>query len=1067
MPQRRLVAADFPLLEERFIEHIRGLREHDRLAPIVVLVPTNLLRLHLARTLARRDVNHLNVRFVTFVDFVREANAQAGQPVLPPFAGELLIQQACEQLSGAGFYFEDLVDRPGLHRALAATIADLKQAGMSREQFVQTARRAKWGELTRKKVDSFARVWERYEVAKSKAGFIDDDDALALAAAHVGELPLWRGALAFIVYGLYDFNQLQLRLLLACAEGRDTTVYFPHEETPAFAFAATALEQLSVAGFVIERPEKLATNDVGGLAHLKRNLFAESPSHPVTLPPPHPLKVLSVPGETREAREIIRQVLRVAGEGGSRTGMPDLHGRRVGILLHDGAPYSRLLREVCAGVGLTPFVADGVPLAETPAGRSFLLLLRIIESDYSRRAVMEFVTTTDLVPPSRVGEGTGEGWPTALWDALTIRAKIVGGREGWQRGLNGLPSLLADRNRRRDADERRIDPGEVELLRKFIGKLFALLGNVEKASTWTKLVNAALRAASEFIAASEESQRVLGAVEGLRLLDGIGAAPEARLFARLCVDALRGATARCGEFEQNQPTIAGVLRARGVPFDVVIVSGLVEKSFPQSPAQDSILLDAERRHLQHAADELKLAVRVSVKSARAAEEKMLFRLAVGAARERVVLTFPRIEAENGRERLPSSYLLHVMEAVTGERADYERLEAWQPFVERVRLSDLAPKDDATSALDTVEYDLARALNAVEANHANALVAYLKWPHFRNAARCEQLRWTTREYTPFDGRLAGRETLELLRRALRFDAPISASRLEHWAKCPFKFFLKHVLRIDPLDEPETLIKPSPLDQGNMMHDLLATFFQREKDEGRLPAGTDFPQRLREFADAHLDHFARRGGTGLDAVWQLERETILHQLQRFAEKEINWQQTHRPEWFEKKFGDETGPQLALPNGRMVRFIGRMDRIDLSPDGTSAHVTDYKSRTVPDASKPNFYGGEALQAGVYALAVVTSLGKRIEGARYLPLAAEERAKKPLVVEDWAATQRVLAETVSVVVENAERGLFAQHPGKQGDNCKFCDYRRLCMSMQEPLFELKSGDEFASEFAALKAKA
>jgi len=57
-PQRRLLAADFPVLEERFIEHICKLREHGRLAPIIVLVPTNLLRLHLARTLAPRVTLH-------------------------------------------------------------------------------------------------------------------------------------------------------------------------------------------------------------------------------------------------------------------------------------------------------------------------------------------------------------------------------------------------------------------------------------------------------------------------------------------------------------------------------------------------------------------------------------------------------------------------------------------------------------------------------------------------------------------------------------------------------------------------------------------------------------------------------------------------------------------------------------------------------------------------------------------------------------------------------------------------------------------------------------------------
>src|SRR5262245_39259336 len=58
---REVMCGDFPDLELEFVERMRALRQRDPLAPHVVLVPTNLLRRHLAAALTDRGVPHINV----------------------------------------------------------------------------------------------------------------------------------------------------------------------------------------------------------------------------------------------------------------------------------------------------------------------------------------------------------------------------------------------------------------------------------------------------------------------------------------------------------------------------------------------------------------------------------------------------------------------------------------------------------------------------------------------------------------------------------------------------------------------------------------------------------------------------------------------------------------------------------------------------------------------------------------------------------------------------------------------------------------------------------------------
>ena len=95
---------------------------------------------------------------------------------------------------------------------------------------------------------------------------------------------------------------------------------------------------------------------------------------------------------------------------------------------------------------------------------------------------------------------------------------------------------------------------------------------------------------------------------------------------------------------------------------------------------------------------------LATQTRRAADERLQLTLAVGAAAERLYVSFPRVELNESRPRVPSFYVLDILRAIEG------RIPPAQSIGERAlqaggsRLAWPAPLDPAT-AIDDFEHDL--------------------------------------------------------------------------------------------------------------------------------------------------------------------------------------------------------------------------------------------------------------------------------------------------------------------------------------------------------------------------
>jgi ATP-dependent helicase/DNAse subunit B len=219
---------------------------------------------------------------------------------------------------------------------------------------------------------------------------------------------------------------------------------------------------------------------------------------------------------------------------------------------------------------------------------------------------------------------------------------------------------------------------------------------------------------------------------------------------------------------------------------------------------------------------------------------------------------------------------------------------------------------------------------------------------------------------------------------------SASALEAWTGCPVKWFVDRLL-----DPGELAPDPEPLLRGELAHKVLEEALRDLAAEG---AGLT-PERL-DAARRHLHAAMERHAAEARISVNPERlRSALRRLEadlvRYLDHAAHAGSSMVPGHFELRFGgarDEL-PPVALAGGEL-RLTGRIDRVDVSPDGGEAIVYDYKGRSAPPAAR--WLAQAKLQIGLYMLALPHLLGLETVGGLYQPLGAEDARPRGLLRAD-----------------------------------------------------------------------
>jgi hypothetical protein len=522
------------------------------------------------------------------------------------------------------------------------------------------------------------------------------------------------------------------------------------------------------------------------------------------------------------------------------------------------------------------------------------------------------------------------------------------------------------------------------------------------------------------------------------------------------------------EHRYGRVFVATPEQARGRSFKVVFVPGLAERVFPQRPREDPLLLDSRRQRISTA---------LRTQAERSQEERMLLRLAISAAEERVVLSYPRLDAVEARPRVPSFYALDMARAIGGSIPDYEELEREAAELGQARLAWPAPPD-AARAVDAVEHDLAilgSFLHSGDPNASRGGARYLLAlsPHLARSLRSRWLRWRP-EWRPEDGLVRTTEATRTLMTSQRLRArPYSVTALQRFAACPYRFLLSAIHRLEPRRDAIALVQLDPLTRGRMFHHIQADTLRTLQRAGGLPLRVEAFDEARFVLDATIDRLAAAYGDDLapaiPRIWEDEVETMRADLRMWLRSIAReaWQPRH----FEFTFGLplETTPAAipsasplhpqptrdassvadaaTLPGGWRLR--GAVDVIEERASDGALRVTDNKTGSNRTREGMIVGGGEFLQPVLYALAVQEMLQRPVaEGRLFFCSARGSFADRVVPLSDFA---RLYGNRVLEIIDaSLERGFLPPAP-KRGA-CRHCDFRTVCGPNEEIRSERKS---------------
>src|SRR5205823_5156255 len=107
-------------------------------------------------------------------------------------------------------------------------------------------------------------------------------------------------------------------------------------------------------------------------------------------------------------------------------------------------------------------------------------------------------------------------------------------------------------------------------------------------------------------------------------------------------------------------------------------------------------------------------------------------------------------------------------------------------------------------------------------------------------------------------------------------PYSATALQHFAACPYRFFLNSVHRLQPREEIEALERMDPLTRGSLFHTLQFRLFSRLRSLDMLPITAAICAAVFTLADEVLSEVAKEYreelAPAIPKVWESEVEEL---------------------------------------------------------------------------------------------------------------------------------------------------------------------------------------------------
>ncbi len=1016
-----------------------------------IVVPTALQAHACSRRLARRGA--LGVSVLTMNEVAQALLDEAGAAITPvpdPVQVRLLRSVIDEAPLD---YYQALRTTPGFLDAVRSLCQELEAAGIDAAAFVQALQAMQ----APPRLTEMAQIYTGYEARMAAKGWTDDKGvvnwALRALAASPGVARQWS---CVWVDGFDQFAPAQVELLRLLATrvddlGITLTGDLEGVRSPIVLrrFAETRRRLEKAFGIEGQPLPTLPEPAPAALAHLERHCFDARAS---ALEAGESVVLVAATEEEAEVRAALRWLK-------ARLLVDGMKPSEVALLTRDLSPYRHLIASVAAEYEMPVRIWGGLPLAENPAISDLLGLLKLVVPHPRDAEALAFHPLLDAWrspyfawPADAGGDSGSPGIHPADADALDLAGRmgrVVKGWPQWQETLTLLAEAPAAAGVEAEGDrpqpqpitpaaaagllsklewfvERLTPPQGLLPVRRFVRWVEEIIGQDSDVPRSAEDADPPKPGSLDMVARIREAQadpalvrRDIAALQALKdVLRGLVWAEEALAlppedfqgFLADLMGAVEAATYAPAPPEGAETVLAAdVTQARGLPLRAVAVLGLAEGVFPATRREDAFLQDADRQKLRQAYG---LPLNDSLESA----EASFFYETVTRSRERLLFTRPRL-ATGGAAWPESPYWQEIQRLLIfpARTPDEQGQEASQPG---------ASWPEVMAALARSSDERLR-----------------QWLEDRAPQRLQEFERSTRVFggryrrssTPHNGDLT--HIAPVLARRFGRQHLWSASRLETYLNCPFRFFVSAVLGVQPRPEPALGMDSSQ--RGLLLHEMVRDAYH---DTTNPDNPSEVLAKLDEIAGPLFDGAPKRLGFRPTAWWEQTCATLLDTVKRtiiaLAGEDPQW----RPRDYEASFGYGASPALDIPvdGADGFRLRGMIDRVDTNGQN-EARVIDYKSGSASRYGERSLERGETIQVPLYALAVEQCIGRgRVIDGFYWSL-PDAKAGTLRLRPDAEAAASVAVGHAWYAVNGVRSGQFAPEPPDNG--CPdFCPALAFC---------------------------
>ncbi len=379
-------------------------------------------------------------------------------------------------------------------------------------------------------------------------------------------------------------------------------------------------------------------------------------------------------------------------------------------------------------------------------------------------------------------------------------------------------------------------------------------------------------------------------------------------------------------------------------FDHVFVVGMCAGAFPTVPSRSSIWDEADRETLRAA------GIPLDGRDAWELREQELFRVLIAGARDSLTVSHSRMD-ETGSEVIASAFVEELAAVANMHMVEIPTSRVTVPGIPLYTLKG-----------------------------APAAAAH--------AAQVERLR-AFRFTSAYNGAITDPDVLEFLAMEFGDDRRWSPTQLEEFAKCPWAFLTKRLMRLERLEDPDEDMDASV--RGAILHDALARFYDSAiarcgKPVFLLPEDTDWAEPL--MSGSLNAAIAGQGRTwlGHPSLMAAKRAELHRILQGFMQWEIQLhsdmialktRKVNAPKMVRTGVSEN---ELAFDDmiferdGVRIRYRGTIDRVEVSVDERIPGLkmiaaVDYKTTkaSTPGGGKKEAWDdGVVIQVPLYAYAL-----------------------------------------------------------------------------------------------------